>query len=204
MISLCKLRRIACLRPNAWVTRVMREHDRAAPLLLALLMLPLAGCAGNLASSDDPNLWYNKTIAENITGRSADESVPAYASAAPTGPVAAVAATAANMPVQTNEFYRSDGSCGGIMLGGARPASRGGSAAAAAINLDMTECEVARLAGPPDKIEFSTNERGERIFVMTYAHSERPRIYRFAAGRLISIEAPAARSVLQRQPSRAQ
>jgi hypothetical protein len=52
----------------------------------------------------------------------------------------------------------------------------------------MTECEVARLAGPPDKIEFSVNERGERFLIMTYARAERPRRYRFAAGRLISVE----------------
>jgi hypothetical protein len=55
------------------------------------------------------------------------------------------------------------------------------------IALQMTECEVVQRAGGPDGIEFGS-ESGERSVVLTYTHGARPGIYRFAAGRLYSIE----------------
>jgi hypothetical protein len=66
--------------------------------------------------------------------------------------------------------------------GPAAPAMRGG------IALQMTECEVVRRAGAPDQSEFGTTDRGERSLVLTYNHGPRPGIYRFAGGRLSSIE----------------
>jgi hypothetical protein len=56
------------------------------------------------------------------------------------------------------------------------------------IALQMTECEVVTRAGQPDNIEFGNSERGERAVVLTYIHGPRPGIYRFAGGRLFSIE----------------
>ena len=56
------------------------------------------------------------------------------------------------------------------------------------IGLDMTECEVVRRAGPPEKIDFGTNDRTERTLVLTYIRGPRPGIYGFTAGRLTSIE----------------
>ena len=55
------------------------------------------------------------------------------------------------------------------------------------IALQMTECEVVQRAGGPDGIEFGSNP-GERNVVLTYTHGGRPGIYRFAGGRLYSIE----------------
>jgi hypothetical protein len=64
------------------------------------------------------------------------------------------------------------------------------------VSLQMTECDVVNRAGAPDNIEFGVNERGERAVAMTYVRGPRPGIYRFAGGRLSSIErgpeAPAA------------
>jgi hypothetical protein len=57
------------------------------------------------------------------------------------------------------------------------------------IGLQMTECEVVRRAGQPDRFEFGTNQRGERTLVLTYTRGPWPGIYRFAEGRLYSIEA---------------
>jgi hypothetical protein len=54
--------------------------------------------------------------------------------------------------------------------------------------LEMTECEVARALGPPASTEVGANEGGQRSVVMTYTGGERAAIYRFAAGRLVSIE----------------
>ncbi|MEA2938438.1 MAG: hypothetical protein QOC56_1942 [Alphaproteobacteria bacterium] len=56
------------------------------------------------------------------------------------------------------------------------------------IALQMTECEVVRRAGAPDNVELGANERGERSVVLTYVRGARPGVYRFAGGRLYSIE----------------
>ena len=57
-----------------------------------------------------------------------------------------------------------------------------------AIGLDMTECDVVKRAGHPEKVDFSTNARGERNVTLTYTRGARPGIYQFTAGRLTSIE----------------
>jgi hypothetical protein len=56
------------------------------------------------------------------------------------------------------------------------------------VALEMTECEVARALGQPERAEIGSNERGERSLVMTYASADRSGIYRFNAGRLTTIE----------------
>jgi len=56
------------------------------------------------------------------------------------------------------------------------------------ISLQMTECDVVRRAGATDQIEFGTTERGGRALTLTYTGGPRPGIYRFADGRLVSIE----------------
>jgi hypothetical protein len=64
------------------------------------------------------------------------------------------------------------------------------------IALQMTECDVVRRAGPVEKIDLGANERGERSLTLIYLRGPWPGIYRFAGGRLVSIErapgAPAA------------
>jgi hypothetical protein len=57
-----------------------------------------------------------------------------------------------------------------------------------AVALDMTECDVVKRAGHPEKVDFGTNDRNERTVILTYIRGARPGIYRFAAGRLQSIE----------------
>jgi hypothetical protein len=56
------------------------------------------------------------------------------------------------------------------------------------ISLQMTECEVVRRAGTPERVEFGSTQGGERSVVLTYSRGVRPGIYRFAGGRLVSIE----------------
>jgi len=64
------------------------------------------------------------------------------------------------------------------------------------VSLGMTECEVVRALGHTDRIEVSTNERGQRSVTLTYLTGERPGIYRFVGWQLESLErageAPAA------------
>jgi hypothetical protein len=80
------------------------------------------------------------------------------------------------------------------------PAPGTGNAGAAPVRtgvaLGMTECEVVRTLGHTDRVEISTNERGQRSVTLTYLSGERPGVYRFVAGQLVSLErageAPAA------------
>src|SRR5262245_19403212 len=56
------------------------------------------------------------------------------------------------------------------------------------IALQMTECDVVRRAGSPDRVEAGANERGERSVVLTYMRGPKPGVYRFVGGRLASVE----------------
>jgi hypothetical protein len=170
-------------------------------LLLPALTLLFAGCS----VSDDPNMWYNKTVVENIFGRSdAPPSPPpahsagvpapsAVASAAPNPPLAGTApptypagsAAAAPGPLPDSEFYRSEASCGGVVLGSGLPPSV---TASQSVGLGMTECEVARRLGAPDRMELGA-AGDQRMLTLTYGRGEHPRRYRFASGHLCAIEA---------------
>jgi hypothetical protein len=63
-----------------------------------------------------------------------------------------------------------------------------GTPAAVGISLQMTECDVVGRIGAPDRVDLGSNERGERAAVLTYTRGTRPGVYRFAGGRLVSIE----------------
>ena len=69
-------------------------------------------------------------------------------------------------------------------------AARGVPLVQGGIALQMTECDVVLRSGPPEQLEFGTNERGDRTVVITYIRGNRPGVYRFAGGRLYSIERP--------------
>ena len=56
------------------------------------------------------------------------------------------------------------------------------------IALQMTECDVVRRAGTPERTEIGADNGGERSVVMTFVRSPRPGIYRFTGGRLQSVE----------------
>lgn len=56
------------------------------------------------------------------------------------------------------------------------------------VALSMTECEVVRLAGYTDRVEIGADPYGRRSVTLTYMTGERPGIYRFADGRLVSME----------------
>jgi hypothetical protein len=97
-------------------------------------------------------------------------------------------------PVGSEDLVGPNGQCAT-----AAPAASGDGAAsstAGGIALQMTECDVVGRAGTPERVELGVNERGERTVVLTYIRGARPGIYRFASGRLASIErapeAPAA------------
>ena len=94
--------------------------------------------------------------------------------------------------VSLTELVGPDGQC---VAAGPEPVPAGSAGAAGqaaapvgGISLQMTECDVIRRAGAAEKFELGVNERGERSLVLTYVRGPAPGIYRFAGGRLVSIE----------------
>ena len=113
-------------------------------------------------------------------------------------------------PITPADLLTSDGQCGaapgqaGPASGFADSSAPGGAPQPAApsggIALQMTECDVARRAGPIEKIDIGSNERGDRTVTLTYEHGPWPGIYRFTGGRLASVErAPAPPGPAPRQ-----
>jgi hypothetical protein len=56
------------------------------------------------------------------------------------------------------------------------------------VALQMTECDVVRRAGTPEKVDLGADVRGDRAVVLTYIRGPLPGVYRFSAGRLFAIE----------------
>lgn len=67
------------------------------------------------------------------------------------------------------------------------PASPAAPTVTGGIGLSMTECQVAQRAGAPERVDIGA-EGQERTLVLTYMRGPWPGIYRFRAGRLVSIE----------------
>ena len=100
-------------------------------------------------------------------------------------------------PITAADLVGPEGQCGGGAPGQASgfadtTAPGGAPPAAGGISLQMTECDVVKRAGAVEKIDFGADGAGQRAVVMTYLGGPWPGIYRFAGGRLVSIErAPA-------------
>ena len=52
----------------------------------------------------------------------------------------------------------------------------------------MSECEVVYRAGAPSSVQIGSLPNGDRTAVLTFESGPRPGIYRFASGRLVSVE----------------
>jgi hypothetical protein len=96
-------------------------------------------------------------------------------------------------PTGPEDLVDGQGGCAGAPPTEAAPVADGATADgqlqfSRPVALEMTECEVARALGAPANIQLGADESGRRSVVMTYTGGDRPGIYRFAAGRLVSIE----------------
>ena len=96
--------------------------------------------------------------------------------------VAAYARPVSIGPAGPGELVDSEGRCAGP-VGAAPDAST-----ARGVGIDMTECEVVRALGPPQSAAIDPRPAEQRTAVLTYAAGDRPGIYRFNGGRLVSIE----------------
>ncbi len=98
-------------------------------------------------------------------------------------------------PVTADDLVGPDGQCAFAAQAPA-PESTGSSGLDGApavpppvgIALDMTECEVVRRAGHPERVSIGQNERNERTATLTFTQGLRPGIYHFTAGRLSSMD----------------
>ena len=91
-------------------------------------------------------------------------------------------------PVTAADLVDQQGRCAAAPIGQGPDAPEASGLVRGGISLQMTECEVVRRAGAPDQIEFGTTERGGRALTLTYNVGPRAGIYRFADGRVTSIE----------------
>jgi hypothetical protein len=97
-------------------------------------------------------------------------------------------------PVTAADMVDASGRCAGayVPAAGDQPSDislrdAGVPVIPAAISLDMTECDVVKRAGVADKVDIGA-QGVERSVTLTYLRGERPGIYRFAEGRLKSME----------------
>lgn len=92
-------------------------------------------------------------------------------------------------PVTAADLVSPEGQCAMIAAeSGPPPGPEGAATVPGGIALQMTECDVVRRAGAPDQVQIGGDERGERAVVITYVRGARPGVYRFAGGRLQSVE----------------
>lgn len=83
-------------------------------------------------------------------------------------------------PPPAEELVGADGRCSNL------PADA--SPTGTPVGLDMSECEVVRRAGIPERVEIEADPRGQRTAVLTYSSGLQAGLYRFVAGRLAMVE----------------
>src|ERR1700681_4475266 len=141
-------------------------------LSLAAALL-VGGCAGDIGMPNLPRL-----------------SMPSLPSPDWNASSAASKPIRPSRPVTAEEMVNGEGQCAALeptaAAAGAEPAATPTPPGTA--SLGMTECEVVRRVGQPLRVEIGNDDRTERTAVITYLQGARPGIYRFRAGRLVSIE----------------
>jgi hypothetical protein len=99
-------------------------------------------------------------------------------------------------PVGPDDMVDASGRCAGAAAPsgastGEQPVTAQGAGVPtipSAIALEMTECDVVKRAGFPERVEIGSGERNERRVTLTYTGGARPGIYVFLDGRLKSME----------------
>jgi hypothetical protein len=148
-------------------------HRRGMAIAL-FAALPLAGCGGLDFSLKDAE-WFNRPA---MFSKSLSIETPPLSD---------------QRPVSGADLISAEGFCAGMAAPADTNAMTASQGAAepiqgnAGIAIGRTECEVARAAGAPDNVAI-TGEGGRRMTVLTYVRGPRPGIYRFADGRMVSME----------------
>lgn len=99
--------------------------------------------------------------------------------------------SAASRMVTADELVNPEGQCAGADTTVAAAPATGAPelSETRGVGLDMTECQVVRRVGKPDRVEVGADPGGKRATVLTYLTGVRPGIYHFANGRLKQVEA---------------
>ena len=172
------------IRLATGVTRLERQRDTrtrrgAAVAAMVALAATLGACSAdlslnNLTLTPKPDaLPKNSNPSTQAWGRSSSGTVTTADLVGPQG-------QCPTPPLAPSQHVTSAGPAQ------AEPLLPGG------ISLEMTECDVVNRAGRVEKMELGVNARGERSLVLTYLSGPWPGVYRFASGRLVSVErAPA-------------
>lgn len=145
----------------------------------------------------------------------------ACAAAAAEAPAQATQAQAAATPTTDSAAGTAAGDPGTVRAASAPPPDRlepagagagpspGNFPAGGGVALGMTECQVVRRAGQPQKVDISASAGGERAVVVTYQTGSWPGIYHFASGRLKEIDQapqppapPKAQKTKKKKPAR--
>jgi hypothetical protein len=98
-------------------------------------------------------------------------------------------ASGTSRPVTARDLVDAQGLCAGA-AGTEASAGQGGAASRLSgkgVGLGMTECEVVATIGQAQSVN-ADGAAGERVVTMTYSSGERPGVYRFVAGRLVTME----------------
>lgn len=154
------------------------QNKRRSVVVALLATAPLlAGCGAADFSLKDAE-WFNRPT-RMFNSRSLTLETPPLSD---------------DRPVAATDLITAEGYCAGMAPGDANAltdatASAGAPpvSASGGIAIGRTECDVARIAGQPDNVSIG-NEGGGRVTVLTYVRGPRPGIYRFASGRLVSME----------------
>jgi hypothetical protein len=184
----------------------------------ALLAVTLGGCASDVAStigsvnlnpfksddalnSADYNYFYKREASNSgyvspndlvgPDGRCAFDATPASMpgpAAAPEPPQAAAPPSSEPINPRSNQalYFTAGPETGrtGAAQAAMPPEVRTGPTG---IALGMTECQVVRVAGNTDRVEVG-GDRGQRLVTLTYMSGNRPGIYRFRDGRLVTMD----------------
>jgi hypothetical protein len=124
----------------------------------------------------------------NVMPDPADFHLPDAKTFTPTNVTAYAKPVSATGEVPASELVDAQGICVGAPAGlGPADASPGtpGVPQGGGVALEMTECQVVRVLGPPQQVEFGGPPRS---VVLTYTTGDRAGIYRFVDGRLASAE----------------
>jgi hypothetical protein len=109
-------------------------------------------------------------------------------------------------PITATDLVDSEGRCAGVAAptdGSAEaPLNESGvPAGPSSIALEMTECEVVRRIGAPERVDLG-GKTITHISTLTYSGGSRPGIYRFVGGRLRSMERGAETSPTAAKPAK--
>jgi hypothetical protein len=104
-------------------------------------------------------------------------------------------------PVAPDDLVDASGRCAGAYVppaesAGDQPGSQSPMTAQQAavpmipspIALEMSECDVVKRAGFPERVDIGAGGRNERTATLTYVSGPRPGVYSFVEGRLKSME----------------